>query len=73
MGSSDQVDSVSEETATTLADEIGSRLKKDIGAEVGELLDGFFGEMKASRQKILLDSDTRQDRILKLLDEQTSA
>jgi len=69
MEPNDKVDGVSKKAVITLADELGSRLKRDIGAEVEELLDQFLKEMQESPQKILHASGAQQDRILKLLDE----
>ena len=69
MEPNDQVDGVSQKTVITLADELGRRLKRDIGAEIEELLDRFFKEMKETPQRILQESGAQQDRIFKLLDE----
>ncbi len=69
MQPNDRVEGVSKTAMKKLVDELGSRLKRDIGAEIEELLDRVFKEMQEAPQRILRESDAQQERVFKLLDE----
>ncbi len=67
MKPDDYLDEISQKAVKELANELGSRLKRDIGDEVQASLGQFLEAMEESPAKNLREACVKQDQVLELL------
>ena len=69
MEREESANGISRQSVVALADELASRLRKEIGHEIEEALGQFQNVMEESPLKILNEADAKQDQVLRLLDD----